>query len=143
MQWLSVVNGNAHGTTHQIPGELLAMEKLNHVDRAPEYFTRKEETHKVSRDCYVSWNGNRYSVPWIYTGRETLVPEKFTLKIQVDSQIIAEHDILPGTGRISSRSIVGLYSSICRSCRHGCGSRCTNCYWSGNRFRWSNSHFLD
>ena len=103
----------------------------------------KEETHKVSRDCYVSWNGNRYSVPWIYTGRETLVSEKFTLKIQVDSQIIAEHDILPGTGRISSRSIVGLYPSICRSCRHGCGSRCTNCYWSGNRFRWSNSHFLD
>ena len=54
---------------HQIPKELLAMEKFNHVDRAPEYFTSKEETRKVSRDCYVSLNGNRYSVPWIYAGK--------------------------------------------------------------------------
>ena len=67
----------------------------------PGYFTRKEETRKVSRDCYVSWNGNRYSVPWKYAGREALVTEESTLKIQVDSHVIAEHEILQGTGRIS------------------------------------------
>ena len=103
LQWLERVNSQVHGTTHQIPMELLAMEKLNPVDRAPEYFTRKEETRKVSRDCYVSWNGNRYSVPWIYAGREALVTEESTLKIQVDSHVIAEHDILPGSGRISRK----------------------------------------
>lgn len=103
MRWLSAVNGKVHGTTHQIPMELLAMEKLNPVDHAPEYFTRREETRKVSRDCYVSWNGNRYSVPWIYAGREALVTEESTLKIRVDSRVIAEHDILTGTGRISRK----------------------------------------
>ena len=97
------VNSQIHGTTHQIPLELLAMEKLNPVNRAPEYFTRKEETRKVCRDCYVSWNSNRYSVPWIYAGREALVTEESTLRIQVDSRIIAEHDILPGTGWISRK----------------------------------------
>jgi hypothetical protein len=29
--------------------------------------------------------------------------ESSTLKIQVDSRIVAEHDILPGTGRISRK----------------------------------------
>ncbi len=83
--------------------DLLTMEKLNPLDRVPEYFIRKEETRKISRDCYVSWNGNRYSVPWIYAGREALVTEESTLKIHVDSQVIADHDILPGTGRISRK----------------------------------------
>ena len=83
--------------------DLLTMEKLNPLDRVPEYFIRKEETRKISRDCYVSWNGNRYSVPWIYAGREALVTEESTMKIHVDSQVIADHDILPGTGRISRK----------------------------------------
>lgn len=102
-EWLQAVNGKVHGTTHLIPMDLLTMEKLNSVDRVPEYFTRREETRKVSRDCYVSWKGNRYSVPWVYAGREALVTEESTLKIWVDSRIIAEHDILPGTGRISRK----------------------------------------
>ena len=63
------------------------------------------ETLKVSRDCYVSWNGNRYSVPWIYAGREALVTEESTLRIQVGSHVIAEHEILHGTGRISRNKV--------------------------------------
>ncbi len=72
MEWLSSVNWKVHRTTHKVPVELPVIEKLNPVDRVPEYFTRKEETRKVSKDCYVSWNGNRYSVPRIYAGREAL-----------------------------------------------------------------------
>jgi len=74
--WLHRVNSSIHGTTHLIPSELLKEEKLNPVDRTPEYFTRREETRKVSRECYMSWNGNRYSVPWIYAGREALATEE-------------------------------------------------------------------
>jgi transposase len=103
LSWLNSVNMKVHGTTHEIPRERLMKEKLNPMDSVPGYFTRKEESRKVSRDCYVSWNGNRYSVPWIYAGREALVTEESTLKIQVDSHVIAEHDILPGTGRISRK----------------------------------------
>ena len=101
LSWLNSVNMKAHGTTHEIPGERLMKEKLNPIDSVPGYFTRKEESRKISRDCYVSWSGNRYSVPWIYAGREALVTEESTLKIQVDSRIVAEHEILQGTGRIS------------------------------------------
>ncbi len=101
--WLHRVNSSIHGTTHLIPSELLKEEKLNPVDRTPEYFTRREETRKVSRECYVSWNGNRYSVPWIYAGREALVTEEKTLMIQIGKQVVAEHEILPGTGRISRK----------------------------------------
>ena len=103
LSWLNSVNMKVHGTTHEIPRERLMKEMLNPMDSVPGYFTRKEETRKVSRDCYVSWNGNRYSVPWIYAGREALVTEESTLRIQVDSLIVAEHDILPGTGRISRK----------------------------------------
>ncbi len=103
LSWLNSVNLHVHGTTHEIPRERLLKEKLNPMDSVPGYFTRKEETRKVSRDCYVSWNGNRYSVPWTYAGREALVTEESTLKIQVDSRIIAEHEILSGTGRISRK----------------------------------------
>ena len=101
LSWLNSVNMKAHGTTHEIPGERLMKEKLKPIDSVPGYFTRKEESRKISRDCYVSWSGNRYSVPWIYAGREALVTEESTLKIQVDSRIVAEHEILQGTGRIS------------------------------------------
>ena len=73
------------------------------MDSVPEYFTRKEEPRKVPRGCYVSWNGNRYSVPWIYAGREALVTEESTLTVQLNSQVIAEHVILRGTGRISRK----------------------------------------
>lgn len=55
--------------------------------------TRKEEIRKVSRDCYVSYKGNRYSVPWKYAGRECRVIEESSMvKIQVDSAIVAEHE---------------------------------------------------
>ena len=101
LSWLNSVNMKVHGTTHEIPRERLLREKLNPIDSVPGYFTRKEESREVSRDCYISWKGNRYSVPWVYAGREALVTEESTLKIQVDSRIIADHDILQGTGRIS------------------------------------------
>ena len=37
----------------------------------------------------------------MHAGRIARVIESSILKIQVDSQIVAEHDLLPGTGRIS------------------------------------------
>ena len=73
------------------------------MDSVQDYSVRIEEIRKITRDCYVSYKGNRYSVPWIHAGRVARIIESSTLKIQVDSQIVAEHDILPGSGRISRR----------------------------------------
>ena len=102
-EWLLKVNSQIHGTTHEIPHERLKKEQLNPMDSVQDYSIRIEEIRKISRDCYVSYKGNRYSVPWIHAGRAARIIESSTLKIQIDSLIVAEHDILPGSGRISRR----------------------------------------
>ena len=102
--WLHKVNSQVHGTTHEIPLQRLKDEKLNPLSNVPAYMTRKEESRKVSRDCYISFKGNRYSVPWKYAGRECrIIEESSTLKIEVDATIVADHLILSGTGRISRK----------------------------------------
>ena len=103
MEWIKKVNSRIHGTTqHEIPLQRLKDESLNPLSSVPAYMTRREESRKVSRDCYVSYRGNRYSVPWKYEGRECMIiEESATLKIEIDSGIVADHTILSGTGRIS------------------------------------------
>ena len=103
-EWLNRVNSQIHGTTHEIPAERLKKDTLNPLSSVPAYMTRKEEIRKVSRDCYISYKGNRYSVPWKYAGRECrIIEESATLSIEIDSSIVAVHAILTGTGRISRK----------------------------------------
>ena len=79
-------------------------ENLNPLSTVPAYMTRKEESRKASRECYISYRGNRYSVPWKYAGRECRIIEESSItKIEIDSCIVAEHAILIGTGRISRK----------------------------------------
>ena len=66
--------------------------------------TRKEEIRNVSRDRYISYRANMYSVPWKYAGRECrIIEESATLSIEIYSSIVAVHVILPETGRISRK----------------------------------------
>ena len=58
-EWLVKVNSQIHGTTHEIPYQRLKDEKLNPLTNVPGYMTRQENTRKISRDCYVSYKGNR------------------------------------------------------------------------------------
>ena len=103
-EWLKKVNAQIHGTTHEIPVERLKKESLNPVSAVPAYKTGKEEIRKVSRDCYASYRGNRYSVPWKYAGRECrIIEESSILKIEIDSTTVADHAILTGTGRTSRK----------------------------------------
>ncbi len=102
-QWMEKVNSQIHGTTGKIPREMLKDENLNPTNTIPEYIPHVSVTRKVSRECYVWYKGNRYSFPWKYAGRESTVVEKNgKICITVDSEIV-EHDILPGTGRISRK----------------------------------------
>jgi len=103
-EWLKKVNAQIHGTTHEIPVERWKHEALNPVSAVPGYMTRSELTRKVSRDCFVSYKGNRYSVPWKYAGREcSVIEESSSVRIQIDSETVSEHEILSGTGRISRK----------------------------------------
>ena len=71
--WLKRVNSSIHGTTHEIPVERLKLEGLNPVEVVPAYVVNRECTRKISRDAYLSYNGNRYSVPYRFAGREARV----------------------------------------------------------------------
>ena len=62
-EWLQKVNSQVHGTTHEITYERLKKEELNPMDPVQGYPIRIEEIRKISRDCYISYRGNRYSVP--------------------------------------------------------------------------------
>ena len=68
-EWLQKVNSRIHGTTHEIPHERLKKEQLNPMDSVRDYSVRIEDVRKISRDCYVSYKGNRYSVPWVHAGK--------------------------------------------------------------------------
>jgi len=50
-EWLDVVNGKVHGTTHEIPFDRLAQEKLSPFSSYPPYIFKKKYPRKVSRDC--------------------------------------------------------------------------------------------
>ena len=63
MHFYSMEDSQIHGTTHEILVDSLKKEPLNPLSSVPVYMTRKEESRKISRDCYVSYKGNRYSVP--------------------------------------------------------------------------------
>lgn len=56
-----------------------------------------EETRKVARDAFVSWQGSRYSVPWIYAGKEVWVRERpgNLVEIRHGAHRIAEHGRAP------------------------------------------------
>jgi len=72
-QWLSRVNGSVHGTTHEVPLDRLESENLKTFTSVPVYVVRREDVRKVTRDGYVSYLGNRYSVPYQYAGRSVVL----------------------------------------------------------------------
>lgn len=113
--WLSRVNSSVHGTTHEIPLERLKSEKLKPIDRVPEYLVIREESRKISRDCFISYLGNKYSVPYRFAGREaTLQIFDGKFRVIVGGELACEHEILPGNYRMSrvKEHFKGLLSEI-------------------------------
>ena len=73
VKWLERVNSSVHGTTNEIPIDRLMKENLRSLDDAFIYQIVREEGRKISRDCFVSYQGNKYSVPYQYAGRSATV----------------------------------------------------------------------
>ena len=78
-QWIGEVsNRRVHGTTHERVDRRWDEEKLKlqsiHGRLAYPYVD--EELRKVARDAYVSWQSNRYSVPWTYAGSPVWVRDR-------------------------------------------------------------------
>jgi transposase len=94
-QWVwNVANQRVHGTTHEQvmarwDADQLSLHPLN--GRAAYPFA-DEELRKVARDAFVSWQGSRYSVPWVYAGKEVWVREREGgVEVHYGGQRIAAH----------------------------------------------------
>lgn len=113
--WLNRVNSSVHGTTHEIPLERLKSEGLKPIDGVPAYLVIREEARKISRDCFISYLGNKYSVPYRFAGREaTLQIFDSKFRVIVGGEQVCEHEILAGSGRVSrvKEHFKGLLSEI-------------------------------
>ena len=114
-RWLERVNSTVHGTTYQIPLERFKEENLTQRAQVPPYKVVHKETRKVSRDCYISFLGNKYSVPYRFAGRTAeLRIFEGKLEVYVDYEKVCEHEILPGNCRVSRKKehFQGLLSEI-------------------------------
>jgi transposase len=102
--WLdTVANKRLHGTTFRVPFELWKEESLHPVnDTAFAYAERHQR--KVSSDCYVSYDANRYTVPFSYVGSIVEVQDEKngTLRFYGGGQLIAEHPKSMGRHQIVS-----------------------------------------
>jgi len=115
--WLSRVNSTVHGTTHEIPRDRFKEESLHlqHIDQAHPYHNVREETRKISRDAYISYLGNLYSVPYRFAGRPSILRISDTsFVVIVGSEEVCTHEIVPGRGRVSRNKdhFKGLLSEI-------------------------------
>lgn len=113
-KWLERVNSTVHGTTYQIPLERIKEENLNPLGQVPPYKVVHKETRKVSKDCYISFLGKKYSVPYRFAGRIVelqIFGEKF--EVYVDYEKVCEHEILPGNRVIRKKEhFQGLLSEV-------------------------------
>ncbi|KOA18579.1 integrase core domain protein [Clostridium homopropionicum DSM 5847] len=91
-EWCEKVNNHPHSTTNEVPYSRLFQEKLNTVKR--EYMINKLDLRKVEKDCLISFQNNKYSVPPEYIGKEVAVLHTHNLlKVYHNSELIATHSI--------------------------------------------------
>ena len=89
-------NRRVHGTTGKIIWDAWQAERphLRPVGSRPSFPHIPHQVRKVSRDAYVSYRGNRYSVPWTYAGQEVLVRcQGDRVEIYRDEERIAIHTL--------------------------------------------------
>lgn len=72
--WDHTYNSRVHSTTGQAPYDRFELERPHLLPLPPEpFFYATTEMRKVPRECWVSFEGNRYSAPAEYAGREIKV----------------------------------------------------------------------
>jgi transposase len=101
--WLHRVNSEVHGTTKEVPFTRLEKEHECLLDLSrPPYRVVVEELRRISRECFVSFKGNRYSVPYKYAGMQSKIRVvEDELHVLVNGSLIASHVLLPGSGQTS------------------------------------------
>jgi len=93
--WCNKVNSQVHSTTNAIPLDRLKEEHLKPIDSRSPYQIIITEIRKVSRDCYISVRGNKYSIPWKHAGREAkLFINGTRMDVQIGGETVCTHEIV-------------------------------------------------
>jgi transposase len=117
MAWVRKVDSKPHGTTGVPPLELLEKERpelLQVLDRPP-YQIVQRFSRKVSRDCFVCFLGNKYSVPWKHATREaTVLVHDDKMRVEVGGELACEHEVRAGPGHVVrvKEHFAGLYKEV-------------------------------
>lgn len=97
------VNNRVHTTTKQTPESLYKKEQQSLMPLPDQrYVDIREQVRKVTADCLVSFQGNRYSVPYLFALREVWlkVSRGYLLEIYSSSnKLIASHPLSGGKGK--------------------------------------------
>ena len=81
------------------------------MDLTRPYIVTMVEFRKVTRDCFVSYRGSKYSFPWQFAGRECQLHIRFgKFDVMVDGEVVARHETVPGQRTVRVKEhFAGLY----------------------------------
>jgi len=92
-QWCDAKNRRIHGTTGERPCDRIPQEELRPLPSEEMLAPFRFESRKVSQDGFVSFDGVRYGVPWVYSNREAMVRLlRGQVEIWIDGVFIARHE---------------------------------------------------
>lgn len=100
-RWLdTTANARVHGTTGEVPNQRFEREK---GDLSPlpagDYVPLVAACRRVTRDGYVSYNGNDYSIPeGLVRSEVTVLAGLRELRLYQDDKLVAVHPVLENTG---------------------------------------------
>lgn len=98
--WLAfTANVRIHGTTGEVPFARLPLEPLQSLVGKPAYDTALVTFRRATKDCFVSYDANDYSVPAEYARKELKLKETEDRRLRVlnsQDEVVAEHVLVAG-----------------------------------------------
>jgi len=95
LEWITTVaDQRIHGTTHRKPAEMFLEEKdlLFSVRGRPGYILEERTIRHVSKDCVVTFQTNRYSVPFRLAGKRVeVLTDGEMIKIYHSGELVSCH----------------------------------------------------
>lgn len=117
--WLDMTaNVRLHGTTGEVPFHRLALEPLQSLAGKPDYDTSLISFRRVTKDCFISYDGNYYSVPSKYARTTVEVKEREDgqlIILNAEDEEIARHGVV--AGHKQRIAVAAHYENIHSSCR--------------------------
>ncbi len=121
-QWQSeIADVRIHGTTHERPADRFVRERSHLIATGgqPGFRLEASQPRRVAEDYLVSFETNRYSVPFTLIGQTVEVTRRGgRLQIAQGGRLVAEHEELPGKYQVRIAPDHGP-GAIARTARRG------------------------